>query len=809
MTAVLRENRKGRDARLHSAFGFTGHRGRDISVTLGISDKEFESAIDEAARTARIDLAHSDDFTIGPVAVAPSLRTIEGPDGKEVIEPKVMQALIALGDQEGCILSRDDLIARCWEGRVVGESSINRVISLLRSALKSVCGDVVIVENVPKVGYRVLLSPDWKPVDDTPAPSGVEDTTSDRGGRPGGQWGAVILAACVAALLAAAASIYAVVPTASSVEPEPIKVAMLPLKTSQSVDPLYARGLEAELRSQLARVGRFEVTSSESARQLFAQGLSADEICRRLGADYAWVGALEIGADRVTLSANLIDAQTKRSAYRETLSSAPNAAQNLPLRTARAITSALGRAVSDRMPQLNVSAGDYRLYLTALGLIKGRGVEQREAALEILEQVTADNPDFADGWAGLAKAHFLSPVTRMADKTANQARAGEIAEKALALDPNAVDALKVRAMLDTTPKQERLALMARATRLDPGDSEAWYWRALVQGEFVLDAGSPVESAQRMVDLDPLWPASWRASDLAAQFGDMEAAYAIEEAVASAAVTPSQRLLSQARRAMLDGDLSGFVQFTRQAQPTASAAERLFGTKVQLHWIERLVGLPHSSMQEGIWGHSGPLMEAIHDGRLPPREAFAAEDADGTDFWDDRDLVQASLPLFLRDQREVELAEYYDAAFAANADYLAAARAEGQEHTFIPSVSPYLALAFRRLGRDADANWHAERAREQVERWKAANTGSVDAVIFELMLAALEGDQSRAIELVQRLNDHAWPYLVVHTRPTSITLLQDDPLYASIRDLPEVRAALDPIRANLAKEREEVLALGVS
>ncbi|MEM6585094.1 MAG: hypothetical protein AAF692_05015, partial [Pseudomonadota bacterium] len=81
--------------------------------------------------------------------------------------------------------------------------------------------------------------------------------------------------------------------------------------------------------------------------------------------------------------------------------------------------------------------------------------------------------------------------------------------------------------------------------------------------------------------------------------------------------------------------------------------------------------------------------------------------------------------------------------------------------------------------------------------------------FELMLASLEGDQSVAIDLVQRLDDHAWPYMVVHTRPTSITLLQDDPLFAPIRDLPEVRAALDPIRANLAKEREEVLALGVS
>ncbi len=46
--------------------------------------------------------------------------------------------------------------------------------------------------------------------------------------------------------------------------------------------------------------------------------------------------------------------------------------------------------------------------------------------------------------------------------------------------------------------------------------------------------------------------------------------------------------------------------------------------------------------------------------------------------------------------------------------------------------------------------------------------------------------------------------MVHVRPT--TLLGDDHLYAPIRDLPILRAVLDPIEANLAKEREAVLAL---
>lgn len=775
-------------------------------MTLGISDEEFENAIDEAERSKRVDLAHAKEFSVGPVSVTPSLRTIHGPDGEAVLEPKVMQVLIALGYEAGAILSRDDLIEWCWDGRVVGESSINRVISLLRSGLKAVSGETVKVENVPKVGYRLLVAPEWEAPVEASEPEAAP--TPEAAPAQERRWGSIVLAAGVATLLAIVAGAYALWPSAAPPPVERIKIAMLPLKAGEGVDPLYARGLEAELRSQLARVGGMEVTSSESARQLFEQGLSANEICRKLGADFAWVGSLDIETDRVTLSASLIEAETKQRTFSETLSSAPSAAQTLPLRTARAISTSLGRPVSDRVPDLRVSSGDYRLYLTALGLIKGRGVEQRRAALEIMEQVTAQNPDFADGWAGLAKATYLYPAVERAEIEANRVRAGEIANKALELDPDSVDALKVKGMLDSTPPDERLALLKRATQLDPGDSEAWFWRGITQSQFVLQAESPVEGARRMVEIDPLWPASWRTSELVAKFGDMEAAIEIEEAIASAAVTPSQRYLSDARRAMLVGDLSGFVQSSRRAQPTATPAEQRYGSKIQLRLIQYLLELPQDEVDFLPPEMNDPIMEAVNAGELPSRSQLEAGDAAGAQFWTKPKLASLALPLFIRDGREAELAEYYDAAFESRDAFLTLAQTEDQAHNMIPSVSPYLALAFRNIGRDADAAWHVARIREQLARWEEANTGSISPVIYELMLASLEGDNARAISLTQSLADYGWPYTMAHITPTTLLLLSDDPLYEPIRDLPEVRAILDPIRANLAKEREEVLALGV-
>src|SRR5262245_49579284 len=79
-----------------------------------------------------IDLAREPDFALGASRVLPSTR--EGLRGseRELLEPRLMQVLVALFQANGRVVSRDELITRCWEGRIVGEDAINRAISRLR-----------------------------------------------------------------------------------------------------------------------------------------------------------------------------------------------------------------------------------------------------------------------------------------------------------------------------------------------------------------------------------------------------------------------------------------------------------------------------------------------------------------------------------------------------------------------------------------------------------------------------------------------------------------------------------------------------
>ncbi len=757
------------------------------------------------ARVRRIDLAHQSDFPLGQAMVQPSLRRIKGPAGEIMLEPKVMQVLVALADPIGMILSRDDLIERCWEGRIVGDTSINRVISLLRAGLKKAAGDGLTIENVPKVGYRLVAAANFADVssDDPDAElAGLSDGQSTRLSDRLPQ--KMVLAAL--AVITACVLAFAFWPSNSSSPVERLRVAMLPLEYSDGVDPLYARGLEAELRSQIARVGAMEVSTSESARSLAEGGLAAADIGRKLGVDYVWSGRLISKASRVGLSVQLVQAKSGETVWEDELFSAPGSAEHLPLRTAREMAVVLGRQFSEGLSEAPVSAGDYRLYLTALGLIKGRGIEQRRAALEIMQQVTAQNPQFADGWAGLAKAWFLYPDPVMANNPENRATALKFARHALSLDENSVDGLKVAGMLEEDG-QTRLAMLNRAVEVDSGDTEAWYWLSITQRDFILQADSPLQSSLRMVEIDPLWPATWGASDLAAEFAQMDVAREIETDIQSAAVTPSQQYMTEARLLRLDGDLSGYLELDRRAAMTKTEAERRFGSSIHIILIKYMLDLPINGEDTMKLKEPQELMVPLHSRILPTREEFAARGFGGANFWNSHDVVLFALPLFLETDREAELIEYFDARFANHEAYLDFAGATGEAHDMIPSVSPYLAVALRRAGRQDEAAAHLASTEEQIARWKEADTGWITPHLYELQLAAAQGDMPRAIALVELLPEFGWPYTMGHTHASTVSLLRDDSLFTEVQQEPEIRAVLDPIRANLAKEREEVLALG--
>src|SRR5215469_2723989 len=105
-------------------------------------------------------LSDEADFVLGDLSVHPSRREAVRGGTRQQIEPRVMQVLVALVRAEGAVVSRDDLIHRCWEGRVVGEAAINRCIFKLRELAAAGDGSVSFrIDTIARVGYRLEGAP--------------------------------------------------------------------------------------------------------------------------------------------------------------------------------------------------------------------------------------------------------------------------------------------------------------------------------------------------------------------------------------------------------------------------------------------------------------------------------------------------------------------------------------------------------------------------------------------------------------------------------------------------------------------------
>ncbi|HEX3666640.1 MAG TPA: winged helix-turn-helix domain-containing protein [Rhizomicrobium sp.] len=149
-------------------------------------------------------LADECEFQLGAISVHPSLCEVGAGDAQQRVEPRIMQVLVALARANGAVLSRDDLILKCWGGRVVGEDAINRCVSKVRQ-LAELGGDKAFeIDTVPRVGYRLRLLQKLAP--EAPAgaaPPPIATTVTSRLG----PW--VALTAVVIALAAgSAAAVY-------------------------------------------------------------------------------------------------------------------------------------------------------------------------------------------------------------------------------------------------------------------------------------------------------------------------------------------------------------------------------------------------------------------------------------------------------------------------------------------------------------------------------------------------------------------------------------------------------------------------
>jgi DNA-binding winged helix-turn-helix (wHTH) protein len=102
-----------------------------------------------------IDLATSAPFSRTGLRLEPATRTLQGPATALVIEPRVMQVLLALANAEGLVVSREALLRAGWGEVVVGDDALHRAVAGARRALREGGVPGWTIDTIARVGYRL------------------------------------------------------------------------------------------------------------------------------------------------------------------------------------------------------------------------------------------------------------------------------------------------------------------------------------------------------------------------------------------------------------------------------------------------------------------------------------------------------------------------------------------------------------------------------------------------------------------------------------------------------------------------------
>ena len=431
-------------------------------------------------RPPSIDLTHEAPFRLAGLEVRPSTLEVLADGRRELLEPRVMQVLVALAARRGEVVSRDDLIQSCWGGRVVGEDAINRCISRLRRLGRTYGG--FSVETVARVGHRLR---------------------EDEGvGRRAALW--VWAVAMLAIVTVAGASTWflrdriSAAPRASDT-----RVAVLPFDTLSSGQEVryFADGLRDEIVGVLSTNQVLAVSRTES---LALRGPNGRQAIDRLGVGLLLDGTVQSDGKTVRVRVHLDDAREHVTLWSREFEGSASDPEVLQARVAGRTTDVTNWLLSDRyglgakIDRLTLAA-----YLEAGDEIQNGGGNR---FVSIFRQVVARAPDFSYGHSGLAFA-LIEQDFRSAPPDQQPRILAEVkseGRRALALDPRNGEGYAILASVTLfSAWRERAAWILRGLSADP-DSPA-----LLQlySTFLADVGRNGEAltvAQRAVAAEPYW-----------------------------------------------------------------------------------------------------------------------------------------------------------------------------------------------------------------------------------------------------------------------------------------------------------------
>jgi TolB-like protein len=193
------------------------------------------------------------------------------------VEPKVFDLLTHLVENRDRVVSRDELIASVWQGRIVSESALATAINAARAAIADSGETQRLIKTLPRKGIRFV---------------GALQTND------------ALAATAVAPPIPAE-------PTTLALPDKP-SIAVLPFQniTGNPEQEYFADGMVEDIIAGLSRIRWLFVIGRNSSFAYKGNAVDVKRVGRELGVRYVLDGSVRKAGDRVRVTGQLVEAQT-------------------------------------------------------------------------------------------------------------------------------------------------------------------------------------------------------------------------------------------------------------------------------------------------------------------------------------------------------------------------------------------------------------------------------------------------------------------------------------------------------------------
>jgi TolB-like protein len=406
-------------------------------------------------------------------------------DDLVAVEPQVLGVLLHLVRNRDRVVSRDDLIAGVWDGRIVSESTLSSRVCAVRRAIGDDGEQQRLIRTLPRKGYRFIAV--------------VQE--SNEAGKEGVQVG-----------IDSHDAIRSAPWCASPPSRDKASILVFPFAnlSADSEQDRFIDGLVDDITAALSRFRHLQVIGRSATRGHRRQALDFKQLVAELGVRYVIDGTLRKEGSRVRIAAQFIDSSTMAclwaSRFDGNLRNTFNLQDQVTASVVGALVSKLEQVEIERIkigPKRTLDA--YTCTLRGLDNLHQWTKGGIGEALNLFQKAIEIEPEFASAY-GMAAYCYVQRQSYgwITDRPRESAECVQLALRAAELGKDDALALAKAAHAISAVGGDiegGASFIGRAIRLNPHLTAAWY----VSGWIMLFLGKPevaIQHLEHAIDLSP-------------------------------------------------------------------------------------------------------------------------------------------------------------------------------------------------------------------------------------------------------------------------------------------------------------------